>query len=393
MNIISKIINSFKPQNKGIWQTKLVSEFTNGVYSWNGDVYKSDIARSCIRPYAKAIGKLEPVHYRTDKNGNPAIVKCSYVSIVLQDPNPYMSGQMLFEKLATQQKLNHNAFAYLYRDKNGYVQQILPISAYGVRAKYDEFDNLYLEFNLRSGKIVTFPYSDVLHLREDFSFDDIFGDSPGDSLKDLMNLVGTIDNGFIKAINNGGILRWLLKFKQGLTREDLKIKAHDFVNDYLKVNGEDSEVAAAADSKTDIEQLKPTDYNINSSHMTRVIERLYSFFGTNQKIVQGSYNEDEWRAYYESEIEPFALQLGNELTRKFFTRKERSQGEKIVLSAASLSTASLSTLLNLVQMVDRGAMTPNEWRRTINLSPIDGGDEPIRRLDTAAVKEINNNEK
>ena len=42
--------------------------------------------------------------------------------------------------------------------------------------------------------------------------------------------------------------------------------------------------------------------------------------------------------------------------------------------------------MNLVQMVDRGALTPNEWREALNLHPIEGGDEPIRRLDTAVVK-------
>ena len=36
-------------------------------------------------------------------------------------------------------------------------------------------------------------------------------------------------------------------------------------------------------------------------------------------------------------------------------------------------------------MVDRGAMTPNEWRATLNLAPLQGGDEPIRRLDTQVV--------
>ena len=34
-------------------------------------------------------------------------------------------------------------------------------------------------------------------------------------------------------------------------------------------------------------------------------------------------------------------------------------------------------------MVDRGAMTPSEWRQALNLAPLDGGDIPIRRLDTA----------
>lgn len=41
-------------------------------------------------------------------------------------------------------------------------------------------------------------------------------------------------------------------------------------------------------------------------------------------------------------------------------------------------------------MVDRGAMTPNEWRATLNMAPIEGGDEPIRRLDTQVVNLIEN---
>lgn len=49
----------------------------------------------------------------------------------------------------------------------------------------------------------------------------------------------------------------------------------------------------------------------------------------------------------------------------------------------------MSTKMNLVQMVDRGAMTPNEWRSILSLGPIEGGDKPIRRLDTALVKEGN----
>ena len=36
-------------------------------------------------------------------------------------------------------------------------------------------------------------------------------------------------------------------------------------------------------------------------------------------------------------------------------------------------------------MVDRGAMTPNEWRAVLNMVPLPGGDEPIRRLDTQVV--------
>ncbi|HDR5258607.1 TPA: phage portal protein, partial [Bacillus anthracis] len=70
-------------------------------------------------------------------------------------------------------------------------------------------------------------------------------------------------------------------------------------------------------------------------------------------------------------------------------RRERGFGNKIIFEAASLQYASMSTKMNLVQMVDRGAMTPNEWRSILSLGPIEGGDKPIRRLDTALVKDGN----
>ena len=52
---------------------------------------------------------------------------------------------------------------------------------------------------------------------------------------------------------------------------------------------------------------------------------------------------------------------------------------------------SMSTKLALVQMVDRRALSPNEWRGVFNLAPVEGGDEYIMRLDTAkTVKETQN---
>ena len=124
--------------------------------------------------------------------------------------------------------------------------------------------------------------------------------------------------------------------------------------------------------------------------MEKTTQRIYNFFGVNQKIIQRNYTEDEWNAYYEGEIEPFAIEFGEELTRKIFSRRERSCGNKIILSGTLLACASMATRLNLVQMVDRGSMTPNEWRITLNLGPIEGGDKPIRRLDTAVVNNKGN---
>lgn len=84
--------------------------------------------------------------------------------------------------------------------------------------------------------------------------------------------------------------------------------------------------------------------------------------------------------------------MAGEFTRKVFSRRERGFGNKIYFEASNLQCASLSTKLSLMGMVDRGALTPNEWRETMSLAPIEGGDKPIRRLDTAPVNAVEGGE-
>ena len=111
----------------------------------------------------------------------------------------------------------------------------------------------------------------------------------------------------------------------------------------------------------------------------------YALFNTNPHIVTSIATEDEQNAYFDAEIEPVLKQLSGEYTRKLFSRRERGCGNRIVFEASAWDFASTSTKLNILQMVDRGALTPNEWRRAFNLAPVDGGDKPIRRLDTQPV--------
>jgi len=291
---------------------------------------------------------------------------------------------MLQEKLATQLKLNNNAFALIIRDEFGYPTQIYPIPCTTVEAIYDASGELHLKFTLRNGKQAQFPYRDIIHLRQDFHQNDVFGDSPAEAITSLMEIVNTTDQGVVKAIQNRNVIKWLLKFKQVLRPEDIKKHVDDFVKNYLSINSETGG-AAAADAKYDVEQVKPESYVPNAAQMDRTLQRVYSFFNTNEKIVQSKFTEDEWVSFYESEIEPLAIQMSHEFTRKLFSRKERSFGNRIIFEASNLQYASMRTKLGLVQMVDRGAMTPNEWRKILNMGPIEGGDQPIRRLDTAAV--------
>lgn len=364
---------------------KMITEQGNGFFAWNGKLYESDIVRSCIRPYAKAVGKLVAKHVRNDGK-NFAVNPEPYIRFLLEEPNPFMCGQVMQEKVATQLALNNNAFILIIRDENGVPEQLYPIPAAGVEAKYVD-QELHLKFYYLNGKSSDFPYSEIIHLRNDFNENDLFGDSPKEALTQLMDIVATTDQGIVKAIKNSGVIRWLLKYNTSLRSEDLKKNVQEFVDNYLSVSGT-TFGAAGVDSKATAERIEPKDYVPNAMQMENTKKRIYAFFNTNEKIVHANYTEDEWNSYFELVIEPIAGQMSEEYTRKLFSRRERGCGNKIYFDAGNLHCASLSTKLALQAMVDRGALTPNEWRETLNLSPVPDGDKPLRRLDTQTVNQI-----
>jgi HK97 family phage portal protein len=341
--------------------------------------------RACIRPYAQAVGKLVAKHIREDTKNGLQVNPRPYIAILLKYPNPTMTAQQFQEKMATQLLLNNNAFALVTRDDNGLPCGIYPIPCTSVEAVYSQSMALILKFTYKNGKTNAFYYSDILHLRRDFGDDDVFGADPGKALSQLMECVGVIDQGIVKAIKNSSIIRWLLKFTSSMRPEDIQKNVKEFVTNYLSYESE-SFGAAGVDAKVDAKQIEPKDYVPNAAVTDRITDRVYSFFNTNKKIVQSSYTEDVWNAYYESQIEPFAIQLGDVLTSRLFSRKEIAFGNRIVCESSNLQCASMSTKLNLVQFLDRGIMNANEIRAVLNLPPIPGGDEYVRRLDTVPIE-------
>ena len=385
MGLISRIRSAFS--NRRVAGVELMQQVGNNYISWNGTIYDSDIVRSCIRPKVKATGKLVAKHLRdvVDAEGHHELKvnPSNAIRFILDEPNPLMTGQMLQEKLATQLCLNSNAFALIIRDDYGSPMEIYPIIARTVDAVYDSAGKLRLKFTMNNNKVYEFPYEDIIHLRQDFNENDIFGTPIAPVLVPLLDVVTTTDQGVINAIKNSSIIRWLLKFTNSMRKEDLKSQAKDFADNFLATS--EGMGVAAVDAKADAQQINPTDYVPNAAQMDRTTKRIFDLFNTNDAIVSSKYTEEEYNSYFDAEVEPVLIQLGGEYTRKLFTRRERVFGNKIVFEASAWDSASISTKLNLQAMVDRGALTPNEWRATLNLAPVPGGDDPIRRLDTAAV--------
>jgi len=374
-----------RPDNSTVLQ--MVNLYNDHYLAWNGKLYESDIVMACIRPTVKAVGKLVAKHIRTGPEGMQ-VNTMTNIKMLLRYPNAKMTMQLFSEKMAFYLITTGNAFALVQRDydSGGRPIGLIPIDCVTAEHLTDKQGEDMIRFGLTNGKMITLYYTDIVHFRQDFTNEAFFGTNPAPALTDLMECVGTIDQGIVKAVKNSGIIRWLLKFNTGMRPEDVKKNVTEFVNNYLSVES-DSFGAAGVDAKVDAKQIEPKDYVPNASTTDRITDRIYSFFGTNKAIVQSSYNEDQWNAFYESQIEPIAKQLSEVLTLRLFTKKEINFGNMIVFESSSLQYASMNTKMGLVAFLDRGIMSANEIRTIMNLPPIPGGDVYVRRLDTVPITE------
>ena len=366
---------------------QMVNVWNENYLTWNGKLYESDLVMSCIRPRVTAVGKLLAKHIREDGK-SLTVNPMTNIRVLLKYPNPVMTMQQFLEKMAYQLTLNGNAFALIVRDgdSGGKPIALYPIECNSVKREVDPDGRVMITFYLKNGKILTLYYEDVLHLRQDFNEHEFFGTNPAPALTQLMECVGTIDQGIVKAIRNSGIIRWLLKFNSGMRPEDIKKNVTEFVDNYLSVES-DSFGAAGVDAKVEAKQIEPKDYVPNAAVTDKLTERIYAFFGVNKAIIQSNYDENQWNAFYEAVVEPVAIQLGDVFTIRLFTKKEINFGNRIVFESSNLQCASMTTKLNLVALLDRGIMNANEIRMIFNLPPIDGGDVYVRRLDTAPITE------
>ena len=385
MNFFKRLFNR---KSETVTRYQIVTDKGNGAFIYSGKIYQSDIVTACLAPYKKAVGKLSPLHVRKSKD-NTEIFPEPYMRLLLEEPNTLLTMQKTLEKIVSPLILSGNAFILIVRDINGDPLELFPIPAVSAEAVYMNSE-LSLKFVYQNGKTYTHRYDDIIHLRMNMTENDLFGEPVMPALSKLVNLVETIDKGVEKAIKNSNAIRWLVRFNSAVRPDDMEKQIKLFDETYMDVDKGHSTVAH--DLKTDVTPINPQNYVPNFPITESIRQRIYSLLGVNEKIVQGTFNEDEWNSFYESSIEPIALDLQNEFTRKLFTRKERSFGNKIIFAANTLSCASLSTKLQFVSMVDRGAMVPNEWRELFNYGPVENGDKPIRRLDTALVEGGETNE-
>ncbi|WP_301420245.1 phage portal protein [Mammaliicoccus lentus] len=364
-------------------------EMLNGGYKsfsqFTGDAYQNDIYRSAVDSIARHIAKLSGKHIinnskQTDSN--------SRINRLIQDrPNPFMSGYDFLYKIATQYFLYNNAFILIQKDSRGNLSGLYPLSPTNVEYVVDANNEVYLKFLFSNGDKVILHMNEVAVLRRHFNSNELLGDD-NSAIMSAIELAHTQNEGMREAIKNSASIRGIVKYNQALSPSKLKEAKEEFMNNYFTMANNGGVVPV--DHSMDYQPLNVSDVQIDTSQIDTIKQKIYDYLGVNEAIVNGSYNEENWQAFFESIVEPFSIQIASELTEKIFSEREKAFNNRIIFESSKLQYASNKSKTNVIkELLPLGVLTVNQALDLLNLPHVEDGDKRIQSLNYVDKELIN----
>ena len=369
MGLFDKIFKRPEPQNvQGYF--KMLSAYSPVFRSYEGGVYEMELTRAAIHAFAVHCSKLKPEiegPARPDLNR-----KMQYA------PNPYQDTTKFLYRLATIFMVNNTAFIIpLYADDmetiTGYIP-VIPRMCELVEANGEP----YLRYTFGNGQKAAIEFWRVGILTQMQYQSDFFGET-NEAMSPTMNLLETQKQGITEGIKQSAHIRFLARLAGTLREEDITAMRKRFIEENL--GPENNTGVLMFDAKVaDVKQIDSKPFVVDAEQMAQIKNNVYNYFGVNEKILQNTYNEDEWAAFYEGKIEPWAIQLSLVMSNMTFSQKELAFGNQFMYTANRMQYASNKTKLEIVtQLFDRGFLTHNQGLEIFNMLPIEGGDKNFIR--------------
>ena len=341
-------------------------EINSAFNSFSGTGYNSAAFRAAVDAIARHTAKLQ-AHSADNR----------FETLLTQAPNAYMSAYDLLYKTAAAYFTHNNAFMLLQRGVPHHAQNsaegiaaIYPLTPSSVEFRPGSDGALYLECTFPDGRQITFPYADIIHLRRHFLTNDLTGDSNA-PLYALLDTADTLNQGISASVKNGTSIRGVLKFTSLVNPAQVKAEKEQFVSDYF--NPGNNGGIAATDQRFDFVPANITPYSVPKEQFETINRQITDYLGVGASIVNGTYTENEFSAFYESIVEPFALQLAQEFRLK--------TGAEITFTAERMEFSSAATKIKLLhEAAPLGLITVNEARKLLALPPVQDGDRRLQSL-------------
>lgn len=342
---------------------------------FNGELLDIDTIVACIDALARNLAKMELTAIRKDKDNISITDRTSDIAKVLKKPNPYMCQYDFIYKVFALYFTSNNAYIWPEYDEQGFLINLWPINCRYAKLYIKDGIEL-MRFELKHNHFYTVPYSQIIHLRNHYMEDDIFGDS-NKAFRAIAELMDAQQQGIKGGIKNSAMIRGLLKAAQVMKEDDIKAARDRFIADNFAV--ENSGGVLFVDGKFDYTNIESKPYVVDAETMKLTREAAYTYFGVNEDFLQNKFNSEGYEAVYEGRLEPVATQFMQALTNGIYTERELSFGNMIIANMARLKYQPLSVVTNMISVTkELGLFTRDEFREMLGYEPLGperGGDE------------------
>lgn len=353
---------------------QMLNTYNNRIYNYSGDLYDNATVRACIDTIARYFAKMQPEHRMKGKRVHDSLDK-----LLSLRPNPDMSTYTFLYKVCTCYEMDNNAYIYVQRDNTGNVIALWPFSYSQVELQENKQGDLFLTFTFASGKKVTASTDDVIVLRKNLYKNDFFAESNTKPLYPIVNVLHTIMEGIVNAVKSSAFVRGIYKLVGRVQPKDAQEQRDLFKEQFFNTQNNGGIIVLGGNGEYTPIDSKPV--LIDKDNTDLVNKQVYTYFGLNEDIINGTYTENEFQAFYEGTLEPIAIQLSQELNSKLFTTNEINFGNEIVLVSDKLSYMSIASKIQMIDSVkDLGVLTKGTIADILNIERPPDADKILQSL-------------
>ena len=359
-----------KAENEKQSTFKMLDGYTPKFTTWGGEIYESELIRSAINARATHISKL-----RVDLQGS---ARPALQSKLLKAPNQFQTWSQFLYRVSTILDVHNTAFIVPVYDKYGEPSGIFcPLPHKTEIVQYGTKPYLVYTFGWNERAAIELEYCGILTKFQYKS--DFFGES-NHSLFPTMDLIHIQNQGIEEGVKSAATYRFWAQVNNFSKAEDLAKERQRFSEENFSKDAQGGGLLLFPNTYQNINQVKSDPFVVQADEMKLIKDNVYQYFMVNEDVLTSKAFGDAWSAFYESVIEQFAIQCSEVLTKMFFTLREQSNGNRIMLTANRLQYMSNKDKLDVSsQLLDRGIISINDAREIWNMPPVDGGDVRIIR--------------
>lgn len=342
---------------------------------YRGDFENDPDIIACVDAIARNGAKMHPRHIR-NFGGKTENLKDNLYKILAKKPNEIQNAFQFYYQVIANLETYNDSFVYIKRDESLKVEALYPLD-FSEGKLYEYNSKIWIKFKFGRKKERFVPYDSCIHLTRFTGKDGLCGGTVKPITK-VLSIKHILDEGIINAIKTTQSIKGVIKSTKAILKpEDVKKMRDQFVEDFVK-KGDKSGIGGL-DATTDFTPVKIEPTTASDSQVKSINDKILSYFGLSEDIIQSKYTEDQWNAFYESVLEPIGLQMSLEFSNKIFTPSEKNFGNEIIFECNRLQYASNKTKIELLRYANN-IMTVNELRECFNLAPREDGDVIMQDL-------------